>query len=97
VTSHTITDTAELYSQLVEMRKTDISYEKEESSVGIQCKATPIRFRGKIIAAVSISFPIWVTQKDEVERIIASLCYERSQIEKIVEQNPNRWVFSSLR
>lgn len=97
VTSHTITDTAELYSQLVEMRESDIAYEQEESSVGIQCKATPIRFHGKIIAAVSISFPIWINKKDEVEKIISSLRYERSQIERIVEQNPNRWVFSSLR
>lgn len=96
LTPNTITTTEELYKQLCSFRSRDIVFEKEESSENIQCRATPIRYHGKILAAVSISFPIWINDENEIAKIEKTLLEERVNIEKIIERIPNKWVYSSI-
>jgi IclR family KDG regulon transcriptional repressor len=96
VTPNTITSTEELYEQLSACKARDIVFEKEESSLNIQCRATPIRYNGKILAAVSISFPIWVTDADEISKIEQALVEEATAIERIIGQAPNKWVYSNI-
>ncbi len=96
ITKNSITDARVLYNQLKEAKEKDIVFEKEESTIGIQCRATPIRYQGKILAAVSISFPIWVKQEEEIDKIEKILREEKAQIERLIAQNPSRWIFSSF-
>lgn len=60
MTEHTITSFDALEAQIEEIRKTKIAYESEESSPYIRCMAVPIQNKeGIVIAAISISFPIY--------------------------------------
>ena len=60
MTEHTITSFDTLAAQIEEVKKTKIAYESEESSPYIRCMAVPIQNNsGNVIAAVSVSFPIY--------------------------------------
>ena len=96
VTANTITSVDILYKQILSFRAKDIVYEKEESTPGIQCRATPIRYNGRVIAAVSISFPASISSDEEYGRIERTLMSERTKIERLIENNPQKWIFSSL-
>ena len=62
MTEYTITSLDELCAQVEEVRRTQAAYESEESSPYVRCIAVPIHNRmGKVIAAVSVSFPIYQT------------------------------------
>jgi DNA-binding IclR family transcriptional regulator len=97
ITPKTITDVAVLYKQLQEMKVDDISHENEESSPGIQCYGTPVRYNERIIAAVSISFPAWISDTEQLQKIKNSLLQEKKQIERIISNNPSRWIYSNLK
>ncbi|WP_373218162.1 IclR family transcriptional regulator [Ruminococcus sp. 5_1_39BFAA] len=65
MTSHTITSLDELAAQIEEVRRTQTAYESEESSPYVRCIAVPIHNRmGKVIAAISVSFPIYRADLD---------------------------------
>lgn len=60
MTEHTITSLDELCAQVEEVRRTQTAYESEESSPYVRCIAVPVHNRiGRVIAAVSISFPVY--------------------------------------
>lgn len=63
MTEHTITSLEQLIIQIEEVRRTQTAYESEESSPYVRCIAVPIQNRtGNVIAAVSVSFPIYQTE-----------------------------------
>lgn len=97
MTEHTVTDVDVLYDQLAEMHRDGIAKEREESSPHVQCVAAPIRYDGNIIAAVSISFPVWIDAPEELSVIRQALLEEKREIEEIVRQNSQAWIYSELK
>jgi DNA-binding IclR family transcriptional regulator len=65
MTPNTITSVYVLLEQLREIRRTNVAYEKEESSPYVQCYAVPILNRqGFPVAGISISTPIYREEND---------------------------------
>jgi len=58
LTPYTITAPRLLIEQLVEIRRTGVGAEREESAVGLACVAAPVRLGDEVVAAVSVSYPI---------------------------------------
>ena len=58
LTEHTITDFRLLADQLAEIRASGFAYECEESTRGIRCIGVPLRKSGKVVAALSVAFPL---------------------------------------
>lgn len=89
LTSHTISSVEELTAQIAEQRATGIFSEFEESSESVVCFSVPLRQRGRILAAVSVSLPRYRLD-DKKERGIchALLDYQRS-VEQLLETYPD--------
>ena len=94
ITENTITDLDVLVKQLEEVRESGFSYEREESSPYIQCIACPIKMKGRTIAAVSVAFPIMIDSRREKEKIKESLKSNALMIEKIINQDSEKWIYS---
>ena len=47
-----------LADQLAEIRASGFAYECEESTRGIRCIGVPLRKSGKVVAALSVAFPL---------------------------------------
>jgi len=73
-TKHTITNKDELFKQIVEARKNGWAIDDEEHELGVRCVAAPIYdYRGKIVAAVSISASTEVFTMDRVEEFVQNV------------------------
>lgn len=73
LTEHTIRDVRYLYDQLQQVKQTGFAHECEESNIGIRCIATPIRYNGSIVAAISIVIPLFRYDEEkrcDIERIL---------------------------
>jgi IclR family transcriptional regulator, KDG regulon repressor len=57
-TEHTLKSLAELLEQLTFVRKRGFAFDREESTIGVQCVAAPIRDHDRgVVAAMSIGIP----------------------------------------
>lgn len=81
LTTNTITDPARLLRELDEVRTRGYAINDEESIVGMMAIAAPVHdFRGKVVAALSISFPKHIVRPEEVRRIIEQTVRSADQI-----------------
>ena len=84
LTPNTITDLHVLLEQLHEARTTGYTYEIEESTQYIRCFAVPIRKNGQIVAAFSISIPLF-RFSEEKAALTKSLLFEaKTRLESIL-------------
>jgi len=84
LTPNTITSLDTLLEQLREVRRTNVAYEKEESSPYVQCYAVPILNRQNFpIASISISFPIYREENDN-QKLINLLLDSKRQLENLL-------------
>ena len=81
----------ELWRQLGQMRERGLTYEKEESTLGIQCVAAPICCNDRIIAALSISIPVYRYSAERLPQMEKSLLHKKRQIEDIIQLNYDQW------
>ncbi len=94
ITEHTIRTVAELNSQLSEVRRTGFSYEKGESTDGIQCVATSIDVDGVILAGMSVAVPEF-RYSSEREALFKELLLDaKVQIRRIISEHRNHWIYS---
>lgn len=96
ITEHTIVDFDALYDQLQNIRRTGFSYEREESSVHIQCVAKAIKTNNQTVAAISVAFPVFMDSETEVNQIKKSLQKYGIQIEEIINKNASKWIYSDI-
>jgi Transcriptional regulator len=67
-TNYTITKKEELFRQIVEVRRNGWAIDDEEHELGVRCVAAPIfDYRGKVVAAVSLSASTNVFSRDRVD------------------------------
>lgn len=83
LTAHTITDFAELYRQIKEIKEKAMAYECEESNELIRCIAKPIYKNQKVVAAISVAVPTfrYTLEKQElIERLLNEYAVYATQI-----------------
>jgi len=94
ITANTIADVETLNKQLEDIRKTGFSYERGESTTGIQCVAVTICHEHAILAGMSIAVPEFhydaVRENQFKEYLIAA----KQEIEKIIADNRSQWNYS---
>lgn len=84
LTEHTITDFHALADQLAEVRRTGFAFECEESTRGIRCIGVPLRKNGRVVAALSVAFPLERYSPQAATRAEKALDEARRQIERML-------------
>jgi len=71
LTDNTITDKGELEKELDKVREQGFALDREENEKDVRCIAAPIRnYQGGVIAALSISSPIFRIDKNAQKALI---------------------------
>lgn len=82
----TITDINILLEQINQIRKGELAYEFEEINKDTACLAIPLRKNDKVIASVSVSFPLYRASEEKLELIKEVLQGKRIVIEQLINQ-----------
>lgn len=91
ITPNTIDDIDQLCDQIEKVRTEKLAYETEESSMNVTCIAAPIEKGGEVVAAVSVSVPIFRANEEKMEQIKAILLHTKKIIEDLIENIPFRF------
>lgn len=67
LTEQTITDVETLLAQLEAVRRGELAMEREESTDQLACWAAPLRRKGTVFAALSISVPLFRCREEKIE------------------------------
>lgn len=94
ITPYTITSIDELDRQCEQTRQTGFAYEKQESTLEVQCIATPIKDEGVYLAGISIAVPIFRYSKEKEDLFKKEIIITKQKIEKIISQNRSNWIYS---
>lgn len=86
MTSNTIVDLDELLDQINEIRQGKIAYEREESTAQLACWALPLRRKNSVIAAISVSVPLFRCEDGKQELVESCLRKAQSEIEAFTEK-----------
>lgn len=86
LTEHTVTDLSELLEQLRQVRQYGYAWEIEESTPHVRCFAVPIRKHGTIVAAISVSIPLFRYADDQRHHIVELLQAAAEQMQQTFEQ-----------
>lgn len=88
LTSHTIKNCKLLHEELILCRKTDMTFEKEESNADVECIGTALRKGGSIVAGISAAIPIFRSSAEKREDIRALLRQTKQELEEyLVSEN----------
>ncbi len=83
LTENTITDKEELEKELSKVREQGFALDREENEKDVRCVAAPIRnYQGEVIAAVSISSPIFRLDKNTQNNLKEALIETSKKISK---------------
>jgi IclR family KDG regulon transcriptional repressor len=83
LTDNTITDRNKLEKELSKIQKQGFSLDQEENEKDVRCIAAPIRnYRGKVIAAISISGPAFRIDKKVQNNLKEALIETSTKISK---------------
>lgn len=83
VTPHTITDMDVLWTQLQDIKQSNISHESEETTPFLCCYATPITLSETERIALSISLPVFLCTDEKVAQIKSLLIEAKNEIENL--------------
>ena len=88
LTENTITDKEELEKELNEVKEQGFALDREENERDVRCIAVPImNYKGKVIAAISISSPIFRINKDVQNNLKEALMEISRKISKRLGYN----------
>lgn len=85
ITENTLNNINELYQQIKQIKKEKIAIEIGEMNPQIECMAIGIEHKNKIIAAISISYLIYCSNKAFREKNKKILLEEKNKIEKVLK------------
>lgn len=80
VTEHTITEQAELFAELDEIRAEGIAYDREECVEGMACIARPLSTPNERPAAISITGPVSRVSGGETETAIRTVLEQAGNV-----------------
>lgn len=84
-TPYTITDLQTIYNQILRVRNGELAVDEHETQENVKCFAVPLRANGKVIAAISVSTPIFRSSKEKDEQIKTCLLASRIKLESALE------------
>lgn len=84
ITQNTITDIKILLEQIDQVRNGKLAYELEEINEDTGCCAIPLKKDNKIIAAISVSFPLYRATNEKMELIEKTLYKQGAFIEQLI-------------
>ena len=88
LTKNTLTDKRELEKELNKVREQGFALDREENEKDIRCVAAPIRnYQGEVIAAISISSPIFRIDKNVQDNLKEALIEISKKISKRLGYN----------
>jgi len=88
LTENTITDKRELEKELDKVREQGFALDREENEKDVRCVAAPIRnYQGEVIAAVSVSSPIFRIDKNAQNDLKEALIETSKNISKRLGYN----------
>ena len=88
LTENTITDKGELEKELGKVREQGFALDREENEKDVRCVAAPIRnYQGEVIAAVSISSPIFRLDKNIQNNLKEAIIETSEKISKRLGYN----------
>src|SRR5665648_809468 len=88
LTENTITDKMELEKELGKVRERGFALDREENEKDVRCIAAPIRnYQGEVIAAISISSPIFRIDKKAQNNLKGALIETSEKISKRLGYN----------
>jgi len=88
LTENTITDKRELEKELGKVREQGFALDREENEKDVRCVAAPIRnYQGEVIAAISISSPIFRIDKNVQNNLNKALLEISKKISKRLGYN----------
>jgi DNA-binding IclR family transcriptional regulator len=91
LTKNTITDKRELEKELAKVREQGFSLDREENEKDVCCVAAPIRnYQGEVIAAISISSPIFRIDKNAQTNLKEALIETSKKISKRLGYNTDK-------
>jgi len=91
LTENTITDKRQLEKELDKVREQGFALDQEENEKDVRCMAAPIRnYQGEVIAALSISSPIFRIDKNAQNNIKEALIERSRKISKRLGYN-DKW------
>lgn len=90
MTEHTLPSTASLFEQIARQREEGVFTEYEESCENVVCFSVPLRRRGNIVAAVSISLPRFRLDAAKEAQIKELLAAYRVAAERLIDAHPDR-------
>jgi len=79
ITNKTITSKSRLLEEIETVRKQGYALDDEEFYEGLRCVAAPIKAGGKIVAALSISGPIFSMTMEKINKILIGLLVETAK------------------
>ena len=94
ITANTLGTVEALNKQLEEIRRTGFSYEKGESTTGIQCVAVPICVENRYLAGMSLAVPVFRYDSVREREFKAYLLRAKQEIEQIITDNRSQWNYS---
>jgi len=87
-TENTITDKKKLKKELDKIKEQGFALDREENEKDVRCVAAPIRnFQGKVIAALSISSPIFRIDKNAQDNLKKAIVETSEKISKKLGYN----------
>ena len=86
LTEHTIANLSQLSKQLQQARLEGHTWESEESTPHVRCFAVPIRKHGVIVAAISVTIPLFRYDETQKVRILDALTKTSRHIQLTIEQ-----------
>jgi len=86
LTEHTVTDVTQLHQQLVQARLEGYAWESEESTPHVRCFAVPIYKHGIVVAAISVSIPLFRYEEEARQRIVSAIQATAAQMGTTFEQ-----------
>jgi len=91
LTENTITDKKELEKELSKIREQGFALDREENEKDVRCVAAPIRnYQGEVIAAISISAPVFRIDKNAQNNLNEALLKISKKISKRLGYN-DKW------
>lgn len=88
ITDNTITDMDRLCLQMQEIRTSGTAYESEESSLNITCIAVTVEKANEVVAALSVSIPIFRATPEKKEQIRQVLFEAKREVEALIRTLP---------
>lgn len=95
LTPYTVCDIDKLYEQCIEIRETGFAFEKEESTLEIQCIGMAISYKEEYLAGISVIVPVYRYSKEKEREIRTEILKAKLRIEALIEKEPMGWVYST--